>query len=132
MIEFDTLIFDLDAAERGSRELDARIGVALEGHKFHAIDRVGRVVFDVEGAGSPVWRSLGDFPAYTSALEDALTLVPEGYGWEVWKDSIDGRYGASCIKPACPESDTTATERQTPALALSIAALTAIKEQNDD
>lgn len=61
-------------------------------------------------------------PAYTSSLDAALSLVPEGYGWNIQGNTnifygvVKGEYSKAC---------------KTPAIALSVAALKALAARED-
>jgi hypothetical protein len=90
------LIARLEAAAEGSRELDAAIAVAVFGGGSH---------------------DPGTAPHFTTSLDAALTLVPEGRGWLM--RSVGGR-GFAAISNAGE-----ASQAKTPALALCIAALKA-------
>jgi hypothetical protein len=115
-----TLIERLEKAESGSRELDAEIACHIDGRRFQAIDRADRVIFNVDGVGWPVWRSLKEIPHYTTSLDAALTLVPEG----LW-------FSVGCENDFTPVATVYAQNEQfdafasSPALALCIAALKA-------
>lgn len=117
------LIAALEAADGPSRELDAQIALAhgwdvvpIREKGGHTWDRWYRPYM---GKRYPV-----RLPNYTSSIDAALTLVPEGYGLVI---DVAGEYASASIyelrstragpfvKPA----------RRTPALALCIAALKA-------
>lgn len=77
------LIGELGRAECGSRELDARIEISRRGllKAFAA----GTVVISAGGwlAGPTTSERLIKAPHYTTSLDAALTLVPEGWEWSV-------------------------------------------------
>ena len=103
------LVERMEAATKGSRELDYAIG--------------GGVAF-----GSQV-------PNYTTSVDAALTLVPEGMDWgvswsrlhklETWVKA-PMRRGTTCHQGYAPDGDDTARNA---ALALCIAALRARQEK---
>lgn len=71
------------------------------------------------------------FPSYTSSIDAALTLVPEGWHWEV-SDSpkeFPARAGVSPVAPVdewvCSDTGGQDASAATPAIALCIAALKA-------
>lgn len=133
------IIAALESAEEGSRELDARIAEAT-GHKIQIIRvPVGHPVFK-EGGGlefmfDPDAGERIGIPHYTTSLDCALKLVPEGFvpgfdktlytetGWigRVWKFNPD-IHGQGFIEEAIGRS---------PALALCIAALRAKEAGNE-
>lgn len=99
-----TLIEQLESAAEGSRALDAQIASQHGGFG---------------GMGYETWDAIeADCPHYTTSLDAALTLVPEGREWSVtylW----DGRCGGTC------DGHHADFKGATPALALCIAALKA-------
>jgi len=109
MTDLDTLISDLERATEGSRELDYAIAKEI-GWRFSGEESFKEYWQD---ATTDEWKQL---PWWTTSLDSALTLVPEGSRWDVQQDytcafaSIDG---------------VTTGRVATPALALCIAALTA-------
>lgn len=129
MTDFTALIEKLEKAEEGSRELNAEIFWLIDN------DNAQRVYWNAafgmpRKIVGPMPKGLGRLavechaPAYTTSLDAALTLVPEGWVWSVHKYS-----GAP---PACEgdvardmHSLTTNAAGHTPALALCIAALKA-------
>jgi len=99
--------------ERAGRELDADISMAL--FPWIARGEDGRFYRRVGGPydGIPV-RILH----YTTSLDDAMTLVPEGYGWSLYSDGYAG------CAPYDPEQQPDGVKcGETPALALCAAAL---------
>ncbi len=122
------LLARLESAGEGSRELDAEIARVL-GHK--TVFRFG----DWERSATEdgkfcYWEAL---PSYTTNLQNALVLVPEG--WDVW--FVSRQRQISCGKfthePKISAEVMNAEERvergeaSTPALAMCIASLRAIE-----
>ena len=114
------LIASLEAATKGSRELDAEIFAAISD------DRTIRLG---DGAAPGCYwqlsvggRSLHTAPIYTTSLDAALRLVPEGYDWWTVDGFADGQGCASCYKKGIGGD---LYNGSTPALALCIAALKA-------
>jgi hypothetical protein len=87
------LIAKLEAAAEGSIELDQAIGAALD---------------------------LWPIDAYTRSLDDALTLVPEGWAWKTWAVNVEGE-----MECGAAVNFERKAHAPTPALALCIAALRA-------
>ena len=106
------LIARLEAAEIGSRELDAAIYDAIDSPAIKI-----KTTLDY------------DFPAYTTSLDAALTLVPEGLAWGVADRKDKSKPLAICGHADNPMTETYAA---TPALALCIAALKARVAQGKD
>jgi len=117
MPDFTDLIARLETATEGSRELDAEIVRAVDPDAFFADDG---------SFESAVYDCINRYPPhYTTSLDAALTLVPEGWGW-----SVD--YANACMLSTLGGDGhvdylhtTYAREAATPALALVIAALKA-------
>jgi hypothetical protein len=63
------------------------------------------------------------FPAYTSSIDAALTLVPEGYGWHLW--SPDNWLPAAEVRNGERVYYGLTAQAGLPAIALCIAALKA-------
>ena len=141
-----TLLADLAAAPCGSRELDCRIHVAVHKWKLTRLgpDAKGQNASEfytphgrlVEGFGYPVLGGIGLYyhvpadAAYSTSLDAALTLVPDGMWWSAGKRpmlSDDVTYGAEIMLPRdVPDGHRLATGKGcTPALALVQAALRA-------
>lgn len=115
----DELIARLEAATGADRELDAAIfdaiGAPLPQQAF-SYDL--KLQPDPDKAGSyvmPIGEMLVRYeaPAFTSSIDAALTLVPEGWLWrimpsdfkgwlaEAWTDdTLDGEFGACAATPA--------------------------------
>ncbi len=104
-----TLIEKLEAATEGSRELDLKIGQAT--HR------------GMRGRVPNYWadnlRLMGQLPEYTTSIDAALTLVPEGTEWILLTVPEEGGYGAGVGESMWNSF------ALTPALAICIAALRA-------
>lgn len=128
-----TLITRLEQAEAGSRELDAEIAalihVDIDGLPFEAVgEESGKVtVYFAGGKTKQAYRA----PAYSTSLDAAMSLVPEGW----WRE-IKGPRKYLNIPTSIPnywsvsleswEGNNSATGwAATPALALVIASLKA-------
>ena len=98
--KLDALVAELEKATEGSREFDAAIYIKLQA-------------------------PLGLIPHYTTSLDAALTLVPEGMAWTI----LSGALHAACVGDA--STGNPVTKAATPALALCIAALKARAAAND-
>ena len=126
------LIAKLEVATDGSRELDAEVACALD-PKRHSPNKIEPGCYsdgkgEIRGAVAPDF-FYSKAPLYTTSLDAALTLVPEGCGWIVESDG-----GASVHRlekaagggfPIIGEFGIYGEPASTPALALSIAALKA-------
>ena len=133
-----TLIEELEQASEGSRDLDIAI-------RFETIGDVARCNYDefswcsdedCECPGCGKWLGMhdkrGSYPArwqddkrlphYTTNLQDALELVPEGWNWHLITE-FDGINAA--VWPPGNAEDFPEITAPTPALALCIAALKA-------
>lgn len=109
------LIAALERADGPSRELDSAICAEMGLENWTAAEWAEAV----SGVGREHWSIPGSLP-YTSSIDAALTLVPEGCYWAVY------RSGMAYVKPdedGPQERDLAAAA--TPALALCIAALKA-------
>lgn len=74
MTALSDLIARLEAAKEGSRELDRKIAFAVNWNGFQNEDQIYKENAD-------------DIPNWTQSLDAALTLVPEGWGAEIfWHD----------------------------------------------
>jgi hypothetical protein len=115
------LIAKLEAATEGSLYLDQYIWEAKEG---------------VEGTHSSVAARVVSraFPPYTTSLDAALMLVPEGWAWivedTVWRDGSSGREGIGACVWNCSEKPPI-RRAETPPLALCIACLRAIEHDQN-
>ncbi len=137
----DTLIRRLEEATEGSRELDARIGAEIRYFSDKAEDwmrgwqgpiapyheKPGHIACWHTDGRMSVWWSV---PCYTTSIDAALTLVPEG--WDDvqlfikkngCKARLKRRRGALLVAPM--ESERPDRLVATPAVALVIAALRA-------
>ena len=113
------LIAELEQATEGSRELEMQIGILLGWKAPHA-----------KYAEWGMWLSPGgeseQLPWFTTSLDAALTLVPEGCGWYmndvgeggIFKKETADSFGGCLVVGSCDGNTT-------PALALCIAALKA-------
>lgn len=68
-------------------------------------------------------------PAYTTSLDAAMTLVPEGHDWSLFSDN--GTAIAGCMPASEDGCDLTDVPGATPALALCAAALRAQAEMEE-
>ena len=141
----DALIAELERATEGSRELDARImAVTREmpsdaqkwlrewDGRIDVFEQTKVAAFHTRGAVSCYW----DPPEYSTSLDAALTLVPEGWAWLV--RSGDGESFANLTRGSVPvmangrqintDWQENPTYAPTPALALCIASLKARKD----
>ena len=111
----DKLIAELEQATEGSRKLDKSIYVVLGlpiTNKDHLTPQMIEIHLETVA------------PHYSRSLDAALTLVPEGWGWDVMHDSI------AAVRPPDSEGDDELAvwglaPHGTPALALCIASLRA-------
>lgn len=117
------LMTRIEAAECGSRELDcliaANIGLHIDGCPLSIpamLERFGiQSLVEMSEAYTSVLKTI---PRYTSSLDAALTLVPEGWDWAVFRTN-----GGLTVHAWCGSRDDVFAE--TPALALCAAALKA-------
>lgn len=127
------LIAKLEAASEGNRELDLDIAIILGDFVVKNDDEYENALFDKHGMGYGTegqWKHFEDqLPHYTTSLDAALTLVPEGWEWQIFSDDQ-----ASVFKR--PDSGGGYSEIYDgenpvfPALALAIAALkTRVKQK---
>jgi hypothetical protein len=132
MGDLDALLTRLRAAAGADRELDAEIDLLLS---LPCITERGGValvsdggVHEWYGEGPPAQKrnpAMGAWRrprmAYTSSVDAALTLVPEGWAWA---KRLDGAFYVAPIDEGSPYSGQRG-DAPTPALALCIAALEA-------
>lgn len=108
------LIELLESATEGSRELDVEIVFALYPESIYQPQCVGEEpIFWSE----PYYKQ--ECPAFTTSIDAALTLVPDGRIWTL------GTYADHSGYRAALDSQSESTKAATPALALCIAALKA-------
>lgn len=118
------LIEELEKATGPDRMLDKEIGEYLGWKVFAAgVATAG---------GDPHWvcntpMGRGALPAFTSSIDAALTLVPEGYGFYLRGDYSGA--GAGLSFPDAYNVTPGHVEAATPAIALCIAALRARQEE---
>lgn len=126
------LLEKLEAATEGSKPLSAEVWCAAEGHEFIKFDDY-QVHFRDEDVlpGRPLsmsWNAMQAIP-YTTSIDGALTLMPEGLSFGVHFIKRDGeplKYQAQVRRPGMLKPDEPKLfEASTPALALCIAALKA-------
>jgi hypothetical protein len=114
------LILRLESANKGSRELDEAIATAIWGEPRPS-GNVGcprTLVWWHNGLGRSV------APEFTTSLDAALTLVPEGWWWgiastgeaRIWEIEKPGQFTAKAASPA---------------MAICSAALKALQEQSE-
>jgi hypothetical protein len=120
----DDLIARLEAAPEGSRELDVRAEITrrsfLAGLGAAAI--AAEIVRVQSHIGFAKFADAEEVPHYTTSLDAALTLVPEGWRWKV-QQLRDGHY-ATLMRRA-RNGGKFIVGPNPPALALCIAALRA-------
>lgn len=110
MADLKSLIAELESAKEGSRELDAMIENWLE----HGSESdLAYILTDIENITKPA--------PYTFSLDAALTLVPEGWYWQISEVGLAwvGTH-LTANKPVRFDGDAV-----TPAIALCIASLRA-------
>lgn len=141
----------LEAAKEGTRELDCDIErAAVPDSHIHLVDGDPTVFKAHPNETGWHWEAKGivgnvSIPYYTTSLDAALTLVPEGWDWQVSGPGFDrAGYFASVreiqkeLGRASRRTDAEGWTRKapTPALALCIAALSAraalLPEHPDD
>jgi hypothetical protein len=133
----DDLIARLECANKGGRVLDRDVALALGWTSEPDEDSTPRSLRD-EGKFWHYWTTPEGYgagwevPAFTTSLDSALTLVPEGYRLYNLSDQFDDRRGkwfagvANDIPPIVnPPATSYMAHAPTPALALCIAALKA-------
>ena len=132
-----TLIERLESATEGSRELDEAIINALCPDAMCRQDPAWEDSITVYHADALLDSGKAELPHYTTSLDAALTLVPEGWEWSLAggnkNEPVQVPY-ASCWpdeQPFPAELDLYA-EAATPSLALCIAALKAREAMSND
>lgn len=117
------LIRELEQAAEGSRRLDEIIFVHTEcGGDFKSLHFAARA-----GARRDGWNPHA-IPHYTTSIDAALTLVPEGWCGDVEVGdcgNLEGKRGHLWNGEFAPDAREVRSEAHTPALALCIAALKA-------
>jgi len=117
MTDLAKLIADLESAEAGSRELDARIWAELDDRSVRQIDnlimaksrvaphdecRLGTIDPGVSHRHFQIAASMPPIPHYTTSLDAALTLVPKGWVWgksHTWQGTFMECYPPRWIGP---------------------------------
>lgn len=105
MPDLKELIERLERATGPDRQLERDILSAIFPEKWKksqspigVVSPEDRVMF--RDVGTFGW----DAAPFTSSIDAALTLVPEGYGWRVdWRSQVMGKAWASCGKPEMRE-----------------------------
>lgn len=126
------LIERLEKATGPDREMDEDIVRALYPDCIIQIYVVGdedKTVFHAE----PLVPNKSYVPLYTSSIDAALTLVPEGYGWSLYGGFSPNR-PCACLSDTGRSDDLVDAFGATPAIAICIASLkarAAIKEESD-
>ena len=140
----ESLITKLEQASEGSRELDAAIWetqgyVRKKSRKWHIPTTPEKIYVDTWR--TPSGKEIAPFyedggidpddipPHFTTSLDCALTLVPEGWGWlvEVWQREESWAQVVCRPKGSTkPSGIFEGAEAKSPALALCIAALKAV------
>lgn len=122
------LIKKLEDAECGSRELDAETTL----HAMDLLDsfNVGQVVIQPDGwlCGPGVGEQPTKAPHYTTSLDATLTLVPEGWDWDV--GTCEEGYTAATASVPKQGFRSVTYGNATSAVALCIAALKARQQYN--
>lgn len=116
------LIDKLKKAKEGSRELDAQIAKAFGAEA----GRIGKIGWRLRRPGQR-WRYL---PRYTTCLDDALSLVPDGMYWVAGfgkTREAEPLGGASIMKPGDLDSAAGEGEAATVPLALCLAAILSLQ-----
>lgn len=97
-----TILDQLQNASEGNRELDAQIGAKIryfsdkaedwmrgwQGPIAPYLEKPGHIACWHTDGKMSVWWSV---PYYTTSLDAALTLVPEGWGWSISRISNPNR-----------------------------------------
>lgn len=127
MSEEQTLIERLEKATGASRELDVEIGRAYVALHGYPTDRDLYAPWEDKGFNRNskwCWQGYNDLPFFTSSLDAAMTLVPEGWFITASRHS-DGWYVAVAPHSTCPQSERFLGSQKPAAIALCIAALKA-------
>ena len=112
MPSLKSLIAELEQAKKGSRKLDREIQLNVVGFDPDQLPKRWPVVGNSD-------------PRYTTSLDAALTLVPEGLSWHVW--SLGSGLPSAEVKREGepPHYGLLGSDVREPALALCIASLRA-------
>lgn len=125
----EELVAKLDAATEGSRELDVQIWELVDFRaalrRYWSAATGKRVKLHSLPESGLGWLAVkNSAPHYTTSIDAALTLVPEGWGW-----NATGEHSTGFVLLYPPNNYPGATgvqaEAPTPALAICIAALRA-------
>tara|TARA_R110000772_G_scaffold161203_1_gene272353 strand:- start:157 stop:522 length:366 start_codon:yes stop_codon:yes gene_type:complete len=116
------LIKKLEAAEVGSRELDFHTHYAHKGDLKFYRDYIKRWGKDASSKAASHW----GIPHYTTSLDAALTLVPEG--WEEWEVNL--KSNGLCYAKISMENNVVYISEQAPTRALALC-IAAIKARDD-
>ena len=122
-MEIAELIERLEKATGPDRKLDDDIAIS-HGWTFEKMKRDARPYWREPGQTEWFARSRSGPPAYTSSIDAALTLVPEGMDWSI------SSYGGTFIHPG-NDAPVIRGEGRTPVLTLCVAALRARIDDND-
>lgn len=114
MTELAALIEKLTEATEGSALLDGRIAYEVLHCSYYVGENGSCELLKKDST-----ESLGPCPAYTTSLDAALTLVPEGHSWLIENDCHHHHVPRAWVKRG-PD-----VRHDSPALALCIAALKA-------
>ncbi len=131
MTDLNALIERLSRATGPDRELDAAIAVAIKGGRIDWIlDGITKETFPVrvypDTTGVTARGELqAAVPRYTSSIDAAMTLVPEGWNWELSNNPPSAWMCESGYNPDTYNGETAQANARTPAIALTIAALSA-------
>ena len=117
----ESLITKLEQAEQGSRELDVAIWHFVE-TRFQRSDQEG---WSIVPRGNRTVKDDVFAPHYTTSLDCALTLVPEGQVWEVHSDGYVGVYINAEAMSDSEKGHVVLHDAGNPVLALCIASLKA-------
>ncbi len=112
------LIAKLEEAKEGSRELDYTIRMVLAGYEPVSADAARRA--DEDGADPA--------PHYTTNLQDAVDLVPEGWVWHVW--GVDDGMPNAEVRKTISHTPQYGLSGCNPALSLCIAILKALEARD--
>ena len=129
MIDRATFLALADRCEQAAgpdRELDSDIALAcgvvksrdgdcFYGHKYYSVMVLNYDYDDTEYRAP-------ELPSYTASLDAALTLVPEGWRYDLGKNTLGFAWGGVTM----PDHNEVETSANTPALALCAAALRAM------